>query len=134
MIKVVTALTAALVAGWVVAGSATSASAHYRGPSSPRCHACGPLPTTVHVNTVHTSKSYTRYHDESVYRHVPRYHRIVTVTRIQPVVHILNVTRIHHRTVYFVKDTYAHRTEHLPPLTYERSAVVNIYHKGCGCY
>jgi hypothetical protein len=86
------------------------------------------------VHTVHTSKSYTRYHDKSVYRHVPRYHRIVTITRIQPIVHILNVTRVHHHTVYFVRDTYANETVHLRPLTYMRSSVVNSYDGGCGCH
>ncbi len=127
MSKYVIALVAAFVAAWFVAGSATSASAH-------KCSACGPLPTTYHTTTVHPSKSYTRYHDESVYSHVPRYHHIVNITRIQPIVHILNVTRIHHRTIYFVRDTYANETETLAPITYIRSSVINTYEGGCGCH
>ena len=125
MLRLFTALAAAIVAGLLLAGSTTGASA--------KCGRCGPLAPTIHVHLVHPSSAYTRYHDRSVYRHVPREHRIVTITRIQPIVRIHDVTRIHHHTVYYVQDTYARQTVHLAPLTYMRSSVVNTYDGGCGC-
>ena len=133
MIRLMSVAVAMVFAGWLVVGSTANASAgpyhHLR-----HCLPCGPLPTTVHVHISHTNKSYTRYHDRAVYQHVPRYHRIVTITKIQPIVHIYDVTRIHHHKVYYVQDTYAHETMHLPPITYVHPSVINTYDGGCGCH
>ena len=92
MTKYVIALVSALVAAWALVGFAAPANAHGYYPG---CN-CGPVAPTTHYKIVHVAKFYTHYHDESVYKHVQRVHRVTTVTQIQPIIHIHDVTRIHH--------------------------------------
>ena len=90
MLKFGTALVAALIIGWGLVGSATTASArhHHRG-------CCGPLPPSYSYSTKNVHKHITRHHDVYRTRYVKRIKRYVHVTRIQPIVHIHNVKRVH---------------------------------------
>ena len=116
MIKLVTASIAALLAGGVVAGSATSASAHYGSSYGHGCAHCGPIAPTFHVHTIYTHKSETLIHNKSVTVHVPRYHRIITVTRVQPIINVHKVTVVHHHTICYKKDVFSSKVEHLRPI------------------
>lgn len=131
MIKFVTALIAALVAGLVLAGSTYTASAR-QGYSG--CHACGggPIAPTTYYKTVHPQRSFTRYHDVSVYNRVNRVHRIVNVVRIQPIVRIHDVTRVHHHTIFHTINAYASVTQRLTPIQYVDRSVRHHYDCGCG--
>ena len=126
MLKSVTALFVALLAGLALMGSATSASAHYQHHGC-----CGPIPPTYVYNTVHKVRHVTRYHDVSRTNYVYRTHRIVHVTRVQPVIYVHNVTRIHHHTVGIVRPVYEHVTQYLPPRKIYSSDVTNTY--DCVC-
>lgn len=128
MIKFATALIPALAAGWMLAGSATSADAGY-GYSG--CCGGGPLPPTYHYKTKPVHHFKTRYLDRNVYRHVPRLHRVVYVTRVQPIIHTHLVTRVHHHTVFYTQNTYQHATQYLPPIHYTSGSTKNYY--DCSC-
>lgn len=129
MLKIVTAFIALLAGTWVLAGSATSASAHYH-----HAGCCGPTPPTYIYHTVHREKHVTRYHDVSLYKHVTRIHRIVHITRIQPIVHIHSVTRYHHHTIVSVRPSYEHRSEYLPAHVYVTHSSSNSYDCRCVGY
>ena len=74
----------------------------------------------------------TRYHDVSVFKHVHRIHQVVNVTRVQPVLHIHDVTRVHHHTIVLTSDAYQHVTQHLPPIYDVQRSVLNYYDCSCG--
>lgn len=124
MIKSVTALSAALLAGCVLAGSAPTATA--------RCSACGPIPPQTYYKTVHPAQYYTRYRDVSVYNRVNRVRQIFNVTRVQPIVYINEVTRVHHHTIVQVSNAYQDVTQYVAPLTYVYRSVQHYYDCGCG--
>jgi len=56
----------------------------------------------------------------------------VHVTRIQPVVHVHNVTRVHTRLVGVPYPVHHHVTQWLPPRHYVTSSVVYLRPQ-CGC-
>ena len=125
MRKIVIAVIATSAFGWLVAGSATSASAH-------RCGSCGapPAPTTIY-KTVHPAQYMTKYHDVSKTKLVHHVHRITTIVRVQPILHIHEVTRVHHHTVVTVSNSYSRETEHLSPIVHTTRSTENFY--DCGC-
>lgn len=127
MTRFVTAFLVALVAGWVLAGSTTTADAGYR--HSGCCG--GPLPPVYRYKIVHKHKYQTRYRDRSVYQHKQRIRRIVHVTRIQPVVHTHVVTRVHHHTIYHTKNAYSHATVYLPTVHTGSTSTKHYY--DCTC-
>src|SRR3979411_2808444 len=94
MLKFVTALFAALIIGWALVGSATTASARHRHHGC-----CGPLPPSYTYKTRNVYKNITRHHDVWRTRYVKRIKPIVHVTRIRPIVHVHNVTRVHTKLV-----------------------------------
>lgn len=125
MRKTVMALIATLAFGWVMAGATTSAGAH-------ACASCSaPVPPTTIYKTVHPSQFMTKYHDVSVTRHVRRVHRVTTVVRVQPILHIHEVTRVHHHTVVTTRNAYHRQTEHLAPIREVTHSTQNIYECGC---
>jgi hypothetical protein len=127
MMRFVAAFIAALVAGWLLTGSATTAEAGYR--HSGCCG--GPLPPVYRYKTVRQHKHQTRYRDRSVYRHVQRIRRIVHVTRVQPVVHTHVVTRVHHHTIFHTKNAYERATVYLPPVNTVYGSTKHYY--DCSC-
>ena len=128
MLKLVTALSAALIIGWALVGSATTASARHH-----RSGCCGPLPPSYTYKTKHVHKNVTRYRDVHRTRYVKRIKPIVHVTRIQPIVHVHNVTRVHTRTVGVVHPVHQRVTQWLPARQYVTNSVVH-FRSGCGCY
>ena len=128
MIKLVTALAVSLTAGWVLAGSATSASAHSYHPG---CN-CGPNSPSRYYKTVHPAKFMTRYHDVSVTKHVHRIHRVINVTRVQPIIHIHEVTRVHHHTMVYTSNAYEHVIQQLPPMHVMSYSTQNYFDCSCG--
>ena len=83
MLKFVTALSAALIIGWALVGSATTASARHH-----RHGCCGPLPPSYTYKTKNVYKHITRHHDVWRTRYFKRIKPIVHVTRIRPIVHV----------------------------------------------
>ena len=128
MIKVVTAMAVSLTAGWVLAGSATGASA--RG-YYPGCN-CGPNSSSRYYKTVHPAKFVTRYHDVSVTKHEHRIHRVINVTRVQPIIHIHQVTRVHHHTVILTRNAYEYVTQQAAPRYVTTYSTQNYYDCSCG--
>ena len=128
MSKFVTALAAALIVGWGLAGSATSASAGgYRGHGC-----CGPIPPSYTYKTKKVFKNVTRYHDVYRKKYVKRIKHVVHVTRIQPVVHVHKVTRVHTKIIGVVHPVHQRVTRVLPPKTYTTSRIVHLRPK-CAC-
>ena len=127
--KFVTALSAALIAGWALAASATDATAGKgRG-----CPGCGPLPPSYTYKTKTVHKHITRYRDVHRTRYFKRIKPIIHVTRIQPVVHVRKVTRVHTRFVGVPYPVHRHVTKWLPPQHHVTSSVVYLRPQ-CGCY
>lgn len=125
--RFVTALSAALIAGWALAGSATDASAGHRHKGC-----CGPIPPSYTYKTKKVHKNITRYRDVHRTRYVKRIKPIVHVTRIQPVVHVHNVTRVHTRLVGVVHPVHRRVTQVLPARRYVTNSVVYLRPQ-CGC-
>lgn len=127
MLRFVTALSAALIIGWALVGSATSASAGHRHKGC-----CGPLPPSYTYSTKKVYKHIRRRHDVYRTRYVQRIKPIVHVTRIQPIVHVHNVTRVHTHLVGVVRPVHHRVTEYLPARTYVTNSVVHLPPE-CGC-
>jgi hypothetical protein len=127
MLKFVTALSAALIMGWALVGSATTASAGYRHHGC-----CGPIPPSYSYSTKKVHK-YIR-HDRDVWRtkYVKRTKRYVHVTRIQPIYHVHNVTRVHTKIVGVVHPVHQRVTQWLPARRYVTNSVVHLRPE-CGC-
>ena len=128
MLRFATALSAAVVIGWALVGSASPASAgHHRHHGC-----CGPLPPSYHYKTRNVYRNVTRHHDVYRTRYVKRIKPIVHVTRIQPIVHVHNVTRVHTNLVGVVYPVHHHVTQVLPTRTYMTSSTVYL-RPHCGC-
>jgi hypothetical protein len=127
MLKFATALCAALIIGWALVGSAATASAGYR-----KSGCCGPLPPSYTYNTKKVHKHITRHHDVYRTQYVKRIKRYVHVTRIQPVVHIHNVKRVHTKLVGVVHPVHERVTQYLPAQTYTTHSTVYLRPE-CGC-
>jgi len=126
MLKHVTAFFASLLAGWILVGSATSASAQSQHEGC-----CGAIPPTYVYNTVPKIKHVIQYHDVSRTNYIYRIHQIVHVTRVQPIVYVHNITRIHHYTVGIVQPVHEYVTQWLPIQSIVTSQVINTYNCGC---
>ena len=125
--KLVTALSAALIVGWALAGSATIADAGSRGKGC-----CGPIPPSYTYKTKKVHKHITRYRDVHRTRYFKRIKPIIHVTRIQPVIHVRKVTRVHTRLVGVVYPVHRHVTHVLPARKYVTNSVV-YFRPHCGC-
>lgn len=125
--KLVTALSGALIVGWALAGSASDANAGHR-----RHGCCGPIPPSYTYKTKKVHKHITRYRDVHRTRYVKRIKPTVHVTRIQPVVHVHKVTRVHTRIVGVPYPVHRHVTQWLPPRHHVTSSVVYL-RPHCGC-
>ena len=128
MRKIVTVLIATMSVAWMLAGSASIASAH-RGHGG--CASCGPVAPTTIYKTVHPQLYSTKYHDVTKTHLVHRVHRVTTIVRVQPILHIHEVTRIHHHTITTTSNAYYHETEHLSPIRVYTHSTENTY--SCGC-
>lgn len=127
MLRFVTALSAALIAGSALVGSATTASA---GGKHRGC--CGPIPPSYTYKTKKIFKNVTHHRDVYRNKYVKRIKRIVHVTRIQPIVRVHNVTRVHTRIVGVVHPVHQRVTQWLPPRRYVTNSVVYLRPQ-CGC-
>jgi hypothetical protein len=127
MLKFGTALSAALIIGWALVGSATTANARHH-----RSGCCGPLPPSYTYKTKNVYKNITRHHDVYRTKYVKRIKRHVHVTRIQPIVNIHNVTRVHTNLVGVVYPVHERVTQYLPARTYVTNSVVHLRPE-CGC-
>jgi hypothetical protein len=130
MFKFVTALSGALLVGWILIGSATDASAHHRPGHG--CANCGPLPPSYTHRTKTVHKHITKYRDVQRTKYVKRIKPIIHVTRIQPIVHVHKVTRVHTRLVGVPYPVHRHVTQVLPPRHHVTSSVVYL-RPSCGC-
>ena len=126
MLKLVSAFSASVIAGWVLVGSATVAGAHYRHGGC-----CGPIPPTYTHSTIVKNKYITRNLHETRTHYVPRIHRIVHVTDILPITHVHVVTHIHHQLIGVAYPVHVHVTAWLPPREVVTYSTVNTY--SCGC-
>lgn len=93
---------------------------------------CGPIPPTQTSSTVEKVSHVTRYHDEWKKNYVDRTKLYLHVTRVQPVVYVHNVLRVHYVTVPVIRPVHVSRVEYLPPQQVETSSVVHI-NEGCVC-
>ena len=126
MLKLVTALSAALIAGALV-GSATTASA---GGRHSGC--CGPIPPSYTYKIKKVYKDVTRHRDVSRTKYVQRIKRIVHVTQIQPIIRVHSVTRVHTHIVGVVHPVHERVMQRLPARTYVTNSVVYLRPQ-CGC-
>ena len=129
MIKTLTVMVAAFVAGWVMVGSASVASAR---SGAGTCGHCRPLAPTVHVNTVFKYKTKTATLSETKTKRVARYHKIINITRIQPVIRMHKVLVVHHHTIYYTKDYRVSKVERLPAITHTDFSMRSTY--DCRCH
>lgn len=127
--KFVSVLSAALIAAWALAASATDANAGKgRG-----CTGCGPIPPSYTYKTKKIHKHVTKYRDVHRTKYFKRIKPIIHVTRIQPVVHVRKVTRVHTRLVGVVHPVHRYVRQVLPPRHYVTNSVVYLRPQ-CGCY
>lgn len=126
MLKSATTLLAALTVGWMLFGSATSASAHED------CEACKPT-KEVHVKyREQAGKEITITHHKTVKERVRVRHTMVDITRIRPINRVHDVTIVDHYKVpvpYYVTERH---DEWLPAKVLTDYHTINHYH-GCGC-
>jgi hypothetical protein len=127
MLKPVTALSAALIVGWALVGSATTASAGYKGRGC-----CGPLPPSYTYKTKKIYKTIKRHRDTYRTKYFKRIKRHVHVTRIQPIIRVHTVTRVHTKLVGVVKPVHQYVTQHLRPKRYHTHSTVYLKPK-CAC-
>jgi hypothetical protein len=127
MLKFVTALSAALIMGWALVGSATTASAGYRHHGC-----CGPIPPSYSYSTKKVHKYIRHHRDVWRTKYVKRTKRYVHVTRIQPIYHVHNVTRVHTKIVGVVHPVHQRVTQWLPARRYVTNSVVHLRPE-CGC-
>jgi hypothetical protein len=127
MVKLVTALSAALILGWALVGSASTANAGYRHHGC-----CGPLPPSYTYKTKKVYKYIKRYSDVYRTKYVKRIKRHYYVTRIQPIYHIHKVKRVHTKLVGVVHPVRYSQIKYLPPKKYYTSSVVYLKPK-CAC-
>jgi hypothetical protein len=111
MLKVASSLFAIMIVGWVLVDSAGEANAR----------------TKYVYRTVHEVTNVTRYRDTWRTSYVERVHRVVHVTRIQPVVHVHVVNLIHVRTVAAVRHVNVWVTRVLPAEEVVTSKTVHIW-------
>lgn len=132
MLKFVTAFSAAVIVGFALLGSATSASAggYHRGGGGGGC--CGPIKPKYSHSTRYVHKHIRHNRDVWRTRHVKRYARHVHVTRVQPIYHVHNVTRVHTRVVGVVVPIHERRTVYLPPRRVVSNSTVYLRPQ-CGC-
>src|ERR1700761_5896234 len=129
MLKFVTALSAVAIMGWVLVGSAATASAGY-GYGKSGC--CGHSKPSYSYSTKKVHKYIRHTRDVWRTRYVHRTKRYVHVTRIQPIYHIRKVTRVHTRIVAVVRPVHVRITKYLPPKRYVTSSVVHLRPQ-CAC-
>jgi hypothetical protein len=127
MWKSVTSLSAALILGLALFGSATTANA---GARSKGC--CGPIPPSYTYKTKKVYKNVKSYRDVYRTKYVKRIKRVVHVTRIQPIIRVHKVTRVHTRIVGVVHPVHRRVTKVLPAKRYVTSSVVHLRPK-CAC-
>jgi hypothetical protein len=127
MLKFVTALSAALIIGWALVGSATTASAGYRNYGC-----CGHVKPSYTYSTKKVYKNITRYRDVWRTKYVKRTKRYVHVTRIQPIYYIRNVKRVHTRIVTVVRPYHVRVTQYLPAKRYSSNSTVYLRPQ-CAC-
>ena len=127
MRNIVRVLIATSALGLMIASPVAGADAH----GSAGCGSCGPIAPTTIYKMVHPNLYSTKYHDVSVTKHVHRVHRVTTVVRVQPILHIHEVTRVHHHTVVTTSQSYHRHTEHLSPIRLVTHSTENFY--TCGC-
>ena len=127
MLKYVTSLSAALIVGWALVGSPTTASAGYK---SQGC--CGPLPPSYSTKTKKIYKKITRHRDVYRTKYFKRIKRHVHVTRIQPIIRVHTVTRVHTKLVGVVKPVHQYVTKYLPAKKYMTNSTVYLKPK-CAC-
>jgi hypothetical protein len=82
--------------------------------------------TVYRYNTVQQVHNVTQYNDVHHTQYVKNIHRIVDVTRVEPVIHTNVVTRIHDRPVFSVRNEYVHQTMMLPTRTSTTSRVMHM--------
>jgi hypothetical protein len=130
MLKFVTALSAALIIGWALVGTATTASAGgYGYGKSGYGHGygcCGPIKPKYYSHVVYRHKHIKRYHDVWRHKYVKRIKRIVHVTKIQPVIHLHKVTRVHTKVIGVVVPRHERHTYVLRPITHVTSRTVYL--------
>lgn len=132
MLKLVSAFSAAVIVGFALIGSATTASAggYYRGGGGHGC--CGPIRPSYSSNTKVVNRYITRHRDVWRVKHFKRYKVHVHTTRIQPVNHIHTVIRHHTKLVGVIVPVHKHNTVWLHPRTVHTSS--NVYLRPqCGC-
>jgi hypothetical protein len=135
MYKFVTTLSVALIVGLAVASSATTASADSYGRhggygGGKGC--CGPLPPSFSSNTVYKKKHITKYYDVWRHKKFPRYKKHIHTTKIQPILHIHKVTRVHTKLIPYTVPIKVKLTKRLPDKLIVTTS--KVYLKPvCGC-
>lgn len=124
MVRVITAVCAALIAAVAFIGTSGQA---YAG-----CRNCGPVAPVYHYRTVNSVMNRTQYRDVQRTHYVQKTRRIYNVTRVRPIVRVHTVTRVHHYTVPVVRNVSVSSVQRLPAQYYHTNSVRDVYH-GCGC-
>ncbi|MEJ0074342.1 MAG: hypothetical protein WDO17_02660 [Alphaproteobacteria bacterium] len=131
MLKFVTALSAALIVGWALVGSAGTASADgYRHGGYGGC--CGPIRPSYSTNTVYKHKHIKKYHDVYRHKYFKRYKKYVHITKVQPIIHVHKVTRVHTKLIGVVVPVHKRMTKWLPPRVIVTTSTVHL-RPTCGC-
>jgi|ERR1051325_416830 hypothetical protein len=136
MLKFVTALSAALIVGWTLVGSAGTASADsYGGYGSGGGYGggcCGPLPPSYSSNTVYKHRHITKHRDVWRHKYFKRYKKHIHITKIQPILHIHKVTRVHTKLIGVIVPIKKHVYKRLPDKVIVTTSTVHLK-PVCGC-
>jgi hypothetical protein len=131
MYKLITSLAAAVIVGLALVGSATIADAKgYRHGGGGGC--CGPIPPSYSSNTVYKHRHRTTYRDVWRHEYFKRYHKHIHITKIQPILHLHKVTRIHTKRIGVIVPVHKHITERLHERVIVTSSTVHL-RPVCGC-
>ena len=141
MLKFVTALSAALIVGSALVGSAGTASADgyrrggyggggYGGGGYGGC--CGPLPPSYSENTVYKKRHITKHYDVWRHKKYPRYKKYIHTTKIQPILYVHKVTRVHTKLIPYTVPIKIRHTKWLPEKVYVTTSKVYLKPE-CGC-
>jgi hypothetical protein len=131
MWKSVTALiVGCALAGFTVPASADSYRPSHGGGGYGGC--CGPLPPSHSENTVYKKRHITKYYDVWRHKKFPRYQKHIHTTKIQPILHIHKVTRVHTKLIPYTVPIKVKHTKWLPEKVYVTTSKVYLRPE-CGC-
>jgi hypothetical protein len=81
---------------------------------------------------VYKNKHITKYHDVWRHQYFKRYKKHIHITKIQPILHIHKVTRIHTKRIGVIVPVRVRLTQRLPDRVFVTHSTIHLK-PVCGC-